>query len=701
MAVVSLFPLSAQAQNTSGTISRSNTTNSNNRNNRTGNVFLDNGQSPDTSQSQDPQGIKYESGEVPDSVLQFKVFCFPPTLRDCKIYEIEHPSLLPDGIELFNPVHRMDGDYHIDLGALGQSHLTLFPYGEETHQLLTQHGNFNPLPQTLQSDAFPVYRQQLHYMRHYQTMVPYTMLQYGSSINKDYSISIIHSQNIKPRWNIAFHYDLTSREGEYTNSGVTNHLLDLTTNYYSEDARYQMQAGVTFNILRQEENGGVLNDTTCWESSRREGVPVIMYAAQNGWHDLEVNIHQTYNTVRQFYKTHPIIQEDSTVLYDTVYPHSPRTLNSGVIGLDIHFGRHKRLFNDVQPTSWFYNGATLDTTYYFDSTTHYKATADLYWTNDAYMHHKWSNPLVLQLGVRPEYNRIQYAVGQRDLMNVNPFAKATIQIGTMSLEAGGERMMGDECDGDYRVHTRMQFNVGRHGCFNAALLSEALSPDMIYYHNEGLYSWDNTHFELTKRQQISAGFNFNSPDSVKGPLNSFETRCSFSRLSNAIWLNSNMLPTQGNESGWLSQGILSTHLQFGWFHVKMQEILQYSTDNNVVRVPIFASKNSMYADIHIFNRALQMQTGIDLRYHTKYFADGWNPILGTYYRQDEVEVGNYIVADIWISLQIKKASIYLKASHFNASIEDLMNIEHSYFSLPHYPMEDLGVYWGVIWKFFN
>ena len=60
-----------------------------------------------------------------------------------------------------------------------------------------------------------------------------------------------------------------------------------------------------------------------------------------------------------------------------------------------------------------------------------------------------------------------------------------------------------------------------------------------------------------------------------------------------------------------------------------------------------------------------------------------------------------MVADFWINLQIKRASIYIKASHFNAPIEELAGKTPNYFSLPHYPMEDFALYWGVIWKFFN
>ena len=66
-----------------------------------------------------------------------------------------------------------------------------------------------------------------------------------------------------------------------------------------------------------------------------------------------------------------------------------------------------------------------------------------------------------------------------------------------------------------------------------------------------------------------------------------------------------------------------------------------------------------------------------------------------------MEVGNYLVADFWVNLQVKRATMYIKASHFNAPLEELMQFSPNYFSLPHYPMEGFGLYWGVIWKFFN
>ena len=67
-----------------------------------------------------------------------------------------------------------------------------------------------------------------------------------------------------------------------------------------------------------------------------------------------------------------------------------------------------------------------------------------------------------------------------------------------------------------------------------------------------------------------------------------------------------------------------------------------------------------------------------------------------FFKQDKIEVGNYLWADFFINLQVKRASIYAKAGHFNSFLES-----HSYYLLPHYPANQLGFYFGLTWKFFD
>lgn len=178
----------------------------------------------DSIRATEPQGIIYDSGEEADSVMPYYVFFFERTVRNVKITDIQNPSLKPDGVAILNAVNRLDYNYYLDQGALGQVHLSVFPYADVTRYLLSSNSHLEPLLFTLLPDANIVYNKWLHKKSHFQTLRPYTLLGYGSSLNKDYQISIIHTQNIRPRWNATFMYDLVSRDGLYSNSDVTNHI---------------------------------------------------------------------------------------------------------------------------------------------------------------------------------------------------------------------------------------------------------------------------------------------------------------------------------------------------------------------------------------------------------------------------------------------------------------------------------------------
>jgi hypothetical protein len=115
-----------------------------------------------------------------------------------------------------------------------------------------------------------------------------------------------------------------------------------------------------------------------------------------------------------------------------------------------------------------------------------------------------------------------------------------------------------------------------------------------------------------------------------------------------------------------------------------------------VDVPVWASKNSIYADFTLFRRALRMQVGVDIRYYTAFAPDGYDPATGILFQQD-TETGDYLWGDAFINLQVKRASIYVKAGHINALWESAPR----YFLLPHYPGNRFGLFWGMTWNFFD
>ena len=112
--------------------------------------------------------------EIPDSVLRNKVFFFHYTPREVKISDVWNPSLDPTGAQFSDPLDALNGNYYLGKGTIGHPHTAIFPaFG-------------NGLSLRLQGDEMNGYVKTPENIRLYQTMTPYTLLSYNSSLKKDY-----------------------------------------------------------------------------------------------------------------------------------------------------------------------------------------------------------------------------------------------------------------------------------------------------------------------------------------------------------------------------------------------------------------------------------------------------------------------------------------------------------------------------------
>lgn len=625
---------------------------------------------------QQPKGIVYHE-DIPDSILLPKIVQFHFTPYEVKIIHSEHPLNDPTGWQIQDPLNALDGTYYLSKSLVGQSHINLYPTLGDG------------LEWRYQPDINKGYRKTPQNIHLFQTQSPFASLSYQSSLNSEYQVHASFTQNIKPRWNFAFDYDLINPYEIFKNSAVLSHLLDASTNYYSEDSRYQGQLGVVWNKMRMGENGGLSNDGlfSTGQQTNMAGLPVVSYTNQRLYNDLDIFTHQSYNLVRQVETVKErydleVNQDDSTLLdtiywYDTLTPNPYHIFNAGVLALDAQFSRQASRFKDSISA---------------DSTTTFIYSGRLFWTNDAYPDYKWHNPIKLTGGIEPrvvhinEHDSLTY-----NIYSVTPFARAQIKLGRGILSGLGHFTFSNDTPGmDRRIETEYRLNFDSLRYIDATAIAEWKAPDYFFfhYHSNG-FQWDHSNLDKISVQR------FNLLYSHKGL---WKIDATAQHISNNVWLDENISPYQSEGNAWLFQARAMSHLRFfGWLCLDLQEMVQHSTDENELRVPLFASKNSIYADLNLFHRALRAQFGIDIRYHTLFYADAYSPAAGAFYRQNDIQVGNYLWGDVYVNLHIKHADIYIKAGHLNAIWEQ----HPSYFLLPHYPGNQFGLYWGVKWNFFD
>lgn len=660
-----------------------------------------NHQADDTSSTFELKGIEHHE-EIPDSVLWKSVAVFRYYPRMVKLHEIWHPDNEPTGMQFADRLDALNGNYYLSKGSEGQAHYGVY-------------GQFaQPFEYRLMPQLYSGYIKRQQTIDYYQTWRPFTQLTYQSSLEKDYHVNFSHAQNITDRWNVAFDYDLICSDGVYTQSKVKNHYLDVTSNYYSKDSRYQMFSSIILNHYTMAENGGVVDDILCWETSNRGGVPVVLYDGMTLYRDLSMMTHHTYNTVRQSdvirprYQKHIVMVvdtvrrsdtivvdgvtevrdtmiftqreevKDSLIAVDTIHPGTPRCFNTGVFGVEVRYDR----------VGWQFSGNDNDGTLWSAVNT------SMYWSNDAYMAHRWVNPLVVKVGVEPSVATAVLPDASVVIAStLSPFADVEwyFKRNLLSISAQQYESMwqSDEPLFRYVAQLAMPIDSAKNHVLSFAAYAQRDEKEYLYQYLNNLSS-NAVDLHSITTYKFSGRYDFAKTVNIEMAAN---------KVHNNVWMNANREVVQAEGSAWLMQANLTCRLKHKWLHFDMQQLLQYSSDQTQIPVPMLASKNSVYADVNLFNGALRAQIGFDVRYLTGFNADAYDPFTATFYRQSEVEVGDYFWGDVFVNLQIKRATLYAKVGHVNALWESGNN--PSYFLIPHYPGRDFGLFYGLIWKFYD
>lgn len=119
-------------------------------------------------------------------------------------------------------------------------------------------------------------------------------------------------------------------------------------------------------------------------------------------------------------------------------------------------------------------------------------------------------------------------------------------------------------------------------------------------------------------------------------------------------------------------------------------------DDDILNVPQFVTRNTLYYSDHIFKKALYFQTGFIFSYFTEYYANDYNPVLGEFFVQNQRKIGGFPTVDFFINAKVRNTRIYLKAEHFNSSFTG-----NDFYSAPNYPYRDFIVRFGLVWNFFS
>ena len=165
-------------------------------------------------------------------------------------------------------------------------------------------------------------------------------------------------------------------------------------------------------------------------------------------------------------------------------------------------------------------------------------------------------------------------------------------------------------------------------------------------------------------------------------------------------MGNDAMPAQ--HEGGLSVAALSLRkdLVFWKFHWDNTVLLQTSSNNDVLSLPLVTARSAFFFD-HLFKfestkGELYFQLGAEAMIHTAYYAMNYMPATGRYFSQSDTEIGNYPFINVFVDLKVKRTRIFVMFDHVTAGL-----IGYNYFLIPDYPLNIRMLRVGIAWTFYD
>jgi hypothetical protein len=519
-------------------------------------------------------------------------------------------------------------------------------------------------------------------LKFYNTRIPYTDLFAVFGGQKEQFFKMTFSYNIKKSWNITANFSRIKSLGFYERQKTDHTFLALSSNYKTVNNRYMLLASIAFNSIKNEENGGLDNDSAYLSGAMITAYDAKLSDAKNFLLNRNVFLKQYLNLGHRLNDTSPVIPTSRFILtsvvddlspkytdspYDGHYDHYYYALNtndtSNILKLENELAwkrvdNLKRGFSDaigvgvsVKNQFIHVNQRKIDTassnhlTSVIDTTFHnFMAGAEL---SNLFSKHKFWWKLSAAYGVTG-YNKDDYAYS--------------------ALLTKGFR--------DSLTRFSLQLKTTEH------------APDFMYNeYASNHFKWTN-HFEKIKEQTIAANLCIDKYDLVLG--------VDFTTYTNVLYFDTAAVAQQYKGSVPVLSVMLKKDITFHNWHLNNKINYQYVADSSVIRVPELVLQHSLYYENNLFKNALRLQIGFAVFYNTAYYANAFMPVTRQFYMQNKHEYGNYPMIDFFLNAKIKVVNVFLKIDHLNSGFTG-----NNYMLTPNYIVNQRVFKIGVSWKFWD
>lgn len=556
------------------------------------------------------------------------------------------------------------------------------------------------------ADAYTPYIITPQQVKFYHTTTPYSTIAYkkGFVTNLGQSdISFSFTGNVTRRVNLGMTIDYLNSFGRFANlEGKT--VYGSVFGSYNGD-HYSLQGAFTWNTLSNFENGGLQNINDLQGKLKPEDLPVNMQGMSglrylsgylNHYYSICVERERKVN-YRERNEEGEWEKKDSIKI-----EYVPVTTFRHIF--EVNDATKRYIEKDAQgfyPNTYYNQNTTADTaaclsikntlsvTFEEEFNTWLKFGATVYAMNETQRH----------LSLLPVYSD---SVGlPPDITVENRWTNNTYVGGALYKNRGKHIHYGFDGNvcllgyklGEFQINGHIDggFKLGKDSMTIAAkAFFRNETPD--YYlqrYRSNHYEWDN---DFNKQYRLHISGEIAYPTKWVKP----KLKVSFENITQPIYFDTDGKPKQMDGNIQVLAADLQLNITTPWVNLDNSIVYQLSSSDKMP-LPTLTLYNNLYYH-GTWVKVLDVQIGVDMRFFTKYYAPILNPALGQFCVQNEVQVGNYPVMNVYANFYVRKLRLKLFAQyqHFNASF-----MNKQYFEMPSYPMAPDMFRAGIAWHFYK
>lgn len=540
-------------------------------------------------------------------------------------------------------------------------------------------------------DPFPQFgfrAKQFAYMevddiRYYNVATPFTDLFYRSVLQQGQIMDAFITANTSPNLNFAVGYKGLRSIGKYINSIVSNGNFRFITSYNTTDRRYILKLHITAQDFSSQENGGIVSLEN-FESgeepyTQRERLEVYFNDATSL---LKGNRYFVDHTFR-LSKDNP----NSIVLHHRLN-YENKFFNYTQATVSDRFGdaftnriydktRYNRMYNMVGAA--YSNQDIGDVEFYLED----------------FNYNYYYNRIVLA-----EDGTIAIPNSISDRINTYG-ALYSYQKGNWKGSLLVSNSITDQSLAN--IEGTVRYKLDEDNSIRLRYQKMNKLPNLnfrLYQSDYANYNWSNNYKnEKINSFEAEAVTKWISASAQYTVLNDHLYFRNTNTLVNEQRLDSLLLIKPDQYSSTINYFSVKLNKEFRFWKLALDNTVLYqqvAQDDNILNVPDFVTRNTLYFSDAFFKKALYIQTGVTFQYFTEYYGNDYNPLIGEFYVQERKKIGGYPLFDFFINAKIRQFRLFLKAEHFNSGFDN-----PNFYSAPNYPYRDFTIRFGVIWDFFT